>query len=169
VQWLVFISCTFCILWWSSIPVIASARASPFLAYKQQRFLKCIHCNYLEFRNQDRTVHSCNSLQIFHQNIRGLRSKTTECINSLQLDDINPQVLCFSEHHMEQQDLLHLTLPGYILGSNFCSQNLQTGGVCIFVCKDLYFSKIVISHTVKKRIWKFVLLNCRPNHLNLLY
>jgi hypothetical protein len=34
---------------------------------------------------------------------------------------------------MEEQDLLYLTLPGYILGSNFCCQNLQNGGVCVFL------------------------------------
>jgi len=67
---------------------------------------------------------------------------------------------------MEEQDLLHLTLPGCILGSNFCCQNLQNGGVCIFVYKDLYFSKIIISPTVKKRIWEFVLLKYRLNHQN---
>jgi hypothetical protein len=47
---------------------------------------------------------------------------------------------------MEGQDLLHLTLPGYILESSFCCQNLQKGGVCIFVHKDFNFSKISISH-----------------------
>jgi len=67
---------------------------------------------------------------------------------------------------MEEQDLLYLTLPGYILGSNFCCQNLQNGGVCVFVHKDLYISKIIILHTVKEKIWKFVLLNYRLNNLN---
>jgi len=136
------------------------------LEAKAQRFLKCIDSNYLEFRDQDRTVDSSNSQQIFHWNIRGLRSKTVECMNSLETENINPQVLCVGEHHMEEQYLLHLTLPGYMLELNFCCQNLQKGGVWIVVCKYLYFSKIIISHTVKKRIWKFVLLNCRLNYLN---
>ena len=30
---------------------------------------------------------------------------------------------------MEEQELLHLTLPGYMLGSSLCHQNLQKGGV----------------------------------------
>jgi hypothetical protein len=47
---------------------------------------------------------------------------------------------------MEEQDLLHLTLPGYVSGSSFCSKDLQKGGVCIFVCKDLNANKIDISH-----------------------
>ena len=102
-------------------------------------------CKYLEFKNHDRTVYSSNSLHTFHQNIRGLRSKTDKLINSLEIDNINPHVLYFSEHHMEEQGVLHLTLPGYILRSSCYRQNLRKGGVCIFFRIDLYFSKINIS------------------------
>ena len=56
---------------------------------------------------------------------------------------------------MEEQDLLHLILPGYILGSSLCHQNLQQGGVCIFVRRDPYFSKINI------------LCNCKENYLEI--
>jgi len=77
-------------------------------------------CNYVGFTDEDSTVNSSNSQQIFHHNIRKLGSTTNEFINFLQLLSVNPHVLCFSEHHMEEQDLLHLTLPGYILGSSFC-------------------------------------------------
>ena len=81
----------------------------PFLLLKSretQRCLKCIDCNYLVFRTRDRTVDSSNSLQIFHKNIRGLRSEAEEQLNSLETDNINPHVLCFIERHMEEQDLL---------------------------------------------------------------
>ena len=52
---------------------------------------------------------------------------------------------------MEEEDLLHLTLPGAILGSIFSRQSLQKGSVCIFVRKDLYFSKINISRNCKEK------------------
>jgi exonuclease III len=39
-----------------------------------------------------------------------------------------------------------VTLPGYILSSSFCRKELQKGGVCIFVRKDLNANKIDISH-----------------------
>jgi hypothetical protein len=105
----------------------------------------------LGFREQDRTVDSSTSLHIFHQNIRGLRSKIDELINYFAIDNINPHILCFTEHHMEEQDLLHLTLPGYILGSSFCRRNLQRGDVCIFVRKYPYFNKIDISHNSREK------------------
>jgi hypothetical protein len=52
---------------------------------------------------------------------------------------------------MIEQDLLHLTLDGYLLGSSFCRQNLQRGGVCIFVKKDQCLNKIYISHHCKEQ------------------
>ena len=86
-------------------------------------------------------------LHIFHQNIRGLRSKSEELILSFEMENINLHVLCLSEHHMEEHKLLHVTLSGYTLGSSFSHKHLQRGSVCIFVCKDLNFNKTDISHT----------------------
>jgi hypothetical protein len=82
----------------SSIPVITHARASPFFSLKEkvQRFLKLTDCNFLGFREQGRTVDSSTYLHIFHQNIRGLRSKIYELVNSFEIDNINPHILRFS-------------------------------------------------------------------------
>jgi len=52
---------------------------------------------------------------------------------------------------MEEEDSLHLTLPGYTLESSFCRQSIQKWGVCIFVCKYLYFSKIDISGNCQEK------------------
>jgi hypothetical protein len=45
---------------------------------------------------------------------------------------------------MEEQDLLNPPLTGYSLGSSYCCQNIQKGGVCIFVTEDKSFNKIDI-------------------------
>jgi hypothetical protein len=136
----------------SSTLITINATNYPFFSSKAkaQRYLR-YDWYYVEFRNQDRTVDSSNSLQKFQWNIRGLRSKNDEFINSFETGFINPHVLHFSEHNMEEQDPLHLTLPGYILGSSFCCQSLQKWGVRIFVCKYLYFSKINISGNCQKK------------------
>jgi hypothetical protein len=57
---------------------------------------------------------------IFHQNIRGLRNKSDELLHSFEIDATSPHVLCLSEHHMVEQDLLHLSVNGYQLRSSFC-------------------------------------------------
>jgi hypothetical protein len=59
--------------------------------------------------------------------------------------------LCLSEHHMVEEDLLHLSSDGYLLGSSFCRLNLQRGGMCIFVKKDQCFNKIDISQHCKEQ------------------
>jgi hypothetical protein len=48
----------------------------------------------------------------------------------------------FSEHHMEEEDQLHLILPG----SSFCCQNLQMGDLCVFLFLKtcVYFNKIIL-------------------------
>jgi hypothetical protein len=92
-----------------------------------------------------------NSLNIFHQNIRVLRNKRDELIHSFERDGINSHVLCLSKHHMVEQDLLNLTLDSNLLGSSFCRQNLQRGGVCIFIKKDKCFNKTDISHHCKEQ------------------
>jgi hypothetical protein len=51
-------------------------------------------------------------IEYFCQNIRGLRSKSNELINSFVLDSINSHILCLSEHYVEEQDVLNLTLSG---------------------------------------------------------
>jgi len=93
----------------------------------------------------EKTVDSLNSLNIFHQNIRGLGNKSDELMNSFVVDSINSHILCLNEHHMEEQDLLNLTLMSYYLGSSYCHWNLQKGGVCIFVREYRSFNKVGIS------------------------
>jgi hypothetical protein len=52
---------------------------------------------------------------------------------------------------MVEQDLLHLSIDGYQLGSSSCRKELQRGGVCIFAKKNQYFYKIDISHLCKEQ------------------
>jgi hypothetical protein len=97
--------------------------------------------------DQDKNVDLSNSLCTFHQNVRGLRSKSDKLIHSFEIDNINPNILCFSEHHIEEQDLLHHTLPGYVLGSSFCHKDLQKGGLSILFIKTSMPTKL-ISHII---------------------
>jgi hypothetical protein len=46
-----------------------------------------------------------SSINSFHQNIRGLRSKGDELIHSFETDSINSCMFCLSEHHMVEQEL----------------------------------------------------------------
>jgi hypothetical protein len=83
---------------------------------------------------------------IFNRNIRGQRSKFDESMNLFEMYGINLHILCLSEHHMEGQDVLNLTLAGYSLGSSFCLQNLQKRCMYVFVSKNQSYNKGGISY-----------------------
>lgn len=87
-----------------------------------------------------------NSVTILQQNIRGLRNKSEELINSFEVDKINPHVLCFTEHHLVKQDLLRSNLCSFSLGHSYSRHTFQSGGVGIFIRKDICYNKIDVSH-----------------------
>jgi hypothetical protein len=116
---------------------------------KAQRYLTYIKCSAAGLGVREQNAESSNSINIFHQNIRRLRSKSVKLIHAFEIDNINPHILCLTKHHMVEQGLLHLTINGYLLGSSFCQKGLQREGVCIFVRIDQHFSKIHISHQCK--------------------
>jgi hypothetical protein len=62
-----------------------------------------------------------NLLNIYHQNICGLKDKTNEIVSSLY-----PLYLDHSVLH-------HTYLEHYNLGAGYCRQTLRQGGVCTFV------------------------------------
>jgi exonuclease III len=66
-----------------------------------------------------------------------------------EIDTIRPDILGLSEHHMVEQNLPHLSINGYQLGSSFC--RMQMGGVCTFVKKEQHVNKIDISHHCKEQ------------------
>lgn len=127
-----------------SISILTHATALPFLG---KLYLMKVHSKHINFQNP---------LNVFHQNIVGVRKKSDE-LNSFQIDGTNLHLLCINEYHVLQQDLLHHTLNSYLLGSSFCRQNLQEGRCVHFFFKKRKISvstKLMFHITVKDRIWK---------------
>jgi exonuclease III len=77
---------------------------------------------------------------VFHQNIRGLRDKTSELIGSI-LPNL-PHVVCLTEHHLREKEIENLSIAHYSLGDKFCRQKLKHGGTGIFVHESLAFTDI---------------------------
>lgn len=74
-------------------------------------------------------------LEVYYQNICRLGRKTNELTASLYPNF--PHIKCFSEHHLKQNELNHISTYNYNLGANFCKQSFNKGGVCIFLHKTL--------------------------------
>jgi hypothetical protein len=73
------------------------------------------------------------TIQIFHQNIRGLRFKFYELL--CHLEDKLPLIFCFTE-------LIHLNFDAYLSAAHYCRNYYKKGGACILVHKSLNFKLI---------------------------
>ena len=96
-------------------------------------------------------VRGNTSLNIFHQNIRGLGNKTNELYCHLQQD--LPHILCLSEHHLSESELQLIHLADYSLGASYSRKTFLKGGVSIFVYRNLKYNTIKIDeHNIDKDI-----------------
>jgi hypothetical protein len=95
--------------------------------------------------------HFDNPLTLFNQNIRGLSDKSEE-IKFLMDEELNPNVMCFTEHHIPALSPGFINSGNYILGASFSRCRYQKGGVCIFVQKDLSFNCVDLSKFCEEKI-----------------
>jgi hypothetical protein len=51
-------------------------------------------------------------------------------------------ILCFTEHHLDKDNLAILIIDNYQMGAHYSSNNYDKGGACIFVHNSLKFSAI---------------------------
>jgi hypothetical protein len=58
--------------------------------------------------NTIKLTNSKNFFKIFHQNIRGLKSKVDELSNSLLPD--YPSIMCLTEHHLRDYEIDNLPI-----------------------------------------------------------
>jgi hypothetical protein len=59
--------------------------------------------------------------------------------------NLNPHIICLSEHYLIEQNLLIVNFVNYYLASNFSLKNHSEGGVCIYIRSDLQINTIGIS------------------------
>jgi len=96
--------------------------------------------------SRPRNVDSLNSLRLSSKCSEDWEAKMLYLINYFDVGSTNPDILFFSQHHVKEQDLLlHITLLDEMFGCSFCCQNIQLRGVCIFVWRDLYFNRNIIT------------------------
>jgi hypothetical protein len=99
------------------------------------------------------------SLILIHHNLRGLSSKIDEFTNMLALEQINPQVICFSEHHMLESNLNLLHINNYDLSTGFCHETYKKGCVCIYIYiyirEDICYKSLDLTRICKEKIMRY--------------
>jgi len=103
-------------------------------------------------KNDTNTITPTNSknlFKIFHQNIRGFKSKVDKLSNSLFPD--YPNIMCLTEHHLKDYEIDNLPIDHFKLGSKFCRHEFKNGRMCIFIHEDLEFFSISLDKYCKEK------------------
>jgi len=101
------------------------------------------------YKQKKKVTNSKNLFKIFHQNIRGLKSKVDALLNSLLPQ--YPHVMCLTEHHLKDYEIDNLPVEHFKLGSKFCRHEFKNGGVCIFIHENLEFFSITLDKYCKEK------------------
>jgi len=78
-----------------------------------------------------------------------------------------PHILCFTEHHLNQQEIELTQIDSYTLVASFCRTSLKMGGVCIFVNKNLNFKNVDIQKFIHERDIEAGAVKLSVNSLNI--
>jgi len=95
-----------------------------------------------------------NNLTIYHQNIRGLNKKKDEINIMLPESQGRLHLICLSEHHMRQEEMLDFIFPGYKLANCFCHKTYSNGGVCILARNDMTYQAIDLNKLCKEKVFE---------------
>jgi hypothetical protein len=93
---------------------------------------------------------SKKDLMILHQNIRGLNNNKIDEF-SISIATNPPHVLCFTEHHLHNNELGSVDLMNYNFGAKFCRNSFKNGGVCIFIHESIQFINVSLMKFCKKK------------------
>jgi len=94
-------------------------------------------------------INSPNNFKIFHQNVSGLANKTDELL--LPLSDINPHILCITEHHLRSEEINIINLGQYTLGAYYCRRHFKQGAVPIFILNNIMYEIIDLNQFNKEK------------------
>ena len=95
------------------------------------------------------TSKSTRYIKVYNQNIRGLGMKSGEILGHLYPD--YPQVLCLTELHLRKPQIKHKTIENYSLGTYYCRENYEKGGVAIYIHQSIQSSKVSIDKYCKEK------------------
>ncbi|XP_047994390.1 uncharacterized protein LOC125232679 [Leguminivora glycinivorella] len=76
-------------------------------------------------------------ISVMHQNINRLQNKTYRLECELQLRDPAVDVLCLTEHWLEDNQISSVNIQNYSLRAQYCRTSRQGGGTCIYAKTDL--------------------------------
>jgi exonuclease III len=104
---------------------------------------------YLQRYKESYTSKSTRYINVYHQNIRGLGMKSGEILGHLHPD--YPQVLCLKEHHLKKFQIKHTVIENCNLGTYYCREQYEKGGVAIYIHKSIQCTEVSIDTYCKEK------------------
>ena len=66
----------------------------------------------------------------------------------MQMNYIRPHLICLTEHHLKESEIIKFSLDGYKLASSFCRRE-SLGGVCILISNNTTFQSILPQENIR--------------------
>ena len=110
-----------------------------------------------------------NSLNVLHQNIRGLQHKIDELTCMLHSHDLSPHIICLTEHYLVEPKLLMIKPENYYLASNFSRQLNTGGGVCIYCKLDLTCNVVDISKYCIEKVIEACAIQMKTGNMTFIF
>ena len=98
---------------------------------------------------------SLNLFKVFHQNIRGLKSKADELSTSPFPN--YPHIICLTEHHRRDCEINMIPIDRFKLGSEFCRWEYKMEEYAFIFMKILIILPFHRTATVRKKTLRYVL------------
>ena len=92
---------------------------------------------------KDVIFNPASKLTIYYQNVRGLGNKMGDF--ETHILPLLPQVICLTEHHLNNQQIGNISINQYLLGAYYCRSRHKFGGVNIFVYESIICSNIDVN------------------------
>ena len=64
---------------------------------------------------------------------------------------IRPHLICLTEHHLKESEIIKFSLDGYKLASSFCRRESLGGRVCILIINNIIFQSIDLKQFCHKK------------------
>ena len=122
---------------------------------------------FMELTNSNRFTRN-SSVIVYRQNIRSVTNRSDEISINLQMNHIEPHLICLTEHHLTNSEIIKFSLDGYTLASSFCRKDFQGGGVCTVISNNIGFQSINLKKYCQEKSFEICAIKLHMNMRKLL-
>jgi hypothetical protein len=89
-------------------------------------------------------------IRLLHHNVQSLNNKLLDIAVMLTVDNLNVNILCFTEHWLLEAQMKVININYFRLVSNFSINGSTSGGSCIFVRNNIETKEVKYLKRLKR-------------------